>query len=259
MTRVFRPALAVSVVLVAGLTGCSWSSTPPPASIRVFAAASLKKPFTEIGERFKTDNPGASIELVFARTSELVIKLLDGASADVLATADTKEMGRAAQAGLLARDWVNFASNTLVIAVAPGNPKNIATFADLGRPDLDVVVCAPAIPCGSATQKIEHQTGVQLTPVNQQSSRTDVLNKVTSRQADAGLVYATDAIEAGDTVTAVAFPEAAGAVNTYPVAALDESKNPNLAHKFVDLVTGEVGQKILAQDGFAKPDPPSGR
>ena len=86
-----------------------------------------------------------------------------------------------------------------------------------------------------------------------QSSVTDVLNKVTSGQADAGLVYVTDALGAGDKVTTVKFAEAAGVVNTYPIAVLKSAPQADLAQKFVDLVTGEAGQKVLSQAGFAKP------
>ena len=256
---------AVSLALVSGCGSSKDSSSPATSpggssssaaatgKIMVFAAASLKKSFTDIGEQFKTDNPGASVEFSFAGSSDLVTQLTQGAAADVFASADTKNMDKAAQAGLLVSNPVNFASNTLTIAVAPGNPKKITSFQDLTRAGLNVVVCAPPVPCGSATQKIEQATGVQLTPVSEESSVSDVLNKVTTGQADAGLVYVTDAIGAGDKVTAVPFAEAAGAVNTYPIAVLKESKNPSLAQKFVDLVTGQTGQKILNQAGFAKP------
>jgi molybdate transport system substrate-binding protein len=162
-------------------------------------------------------------------------------------------MDKAAQAGLLAGNPVNFASNTLTIAVAPGNPKKIGSFKDLTRQGLNVVVCAPQVPCGSATQKVEQVTGVTLYPVSEESAVTDVLSKVETGQADAGLVYVTDAKGAGDKVASVAFPEAAGAVNTYPIAVLKESKSQELARKFVDLVTGEAGQKVLNAAGFAKP------
>jgi molybdate transport system substrate-binding protein len=219
----------------------------------VFAAASLKKTFTDIGEQFKTENPGASVEFSFAGSSDLVTQLTQGAPADVFASADTKNMDKAAQAGLLAGDPVNFASNTLTIAVAPGNPKKIASFKDLTQQGLNVVVCAPQVPCGSATQKVEEATGVTLNPVSEESSVSDVLNKVTTGQADAGIVYVTDAIGAGDKVAAVAFPEAAGAVNTYPIAVLKGSENQEFARKFVDLVTGGSGQKVLNAAGFAKP------
>jgi molybdate transport system substrate-binding protein len=219
----------------------------------VFAAASLKKTFTEIGERMTTDNPGTDVEFSFAGSSDLVTQLTNGAPADVFAAADTKNMDKVKQANLLSGDPVNFASNTLTIVTAPGNPKHIASFKDLAQPGLLVVVCAPQVPCGSATQKVEDATGVKLSPVSEESQVTDVLNKVTSGEADAGLVYVTDALAAGDKVTAVAFPESSGAVNTYPIAVLKQTKNPDLAKKFVDLVNGEAGQKILSAAGFAKP------
>jgi molybdate transport system substrate-binding protein len=252
------------VLLLALISGCGSSDKAPTSSsttasaaagakIIVFAAASLKKTFTDIGEQFKTENPGSSVEFSFAGSSDLVTQLTQGAPADVFASADAKNMDKAAQAGLLARDPVNFASNTLTIAVAPGNPKKIASFKDLTQQGLNVVVCAPQVPCGSATQKVEQAAGVTLNPVSEESSVTDVLNKVTTGQADAGIVYVTDAIGAGDKVASVAFPEAAGAVNTYPIAVLKGSKNSELARKFVDLVAAESGQKVLNAAGFAKP------
>jgi molybdate transport system substrate-binding protein len=219
----------------------------------VFAAASLKATFTELGEQFETDNPGSAVEFSFAGSSDLVTQLTQGATADVFASADIKNMDKAVQAGLLAGYPVDFASNTLTIAAAPGNPKRITTFRDLTRPDTSVVVCAPQVPCGSASQKIEQTTGVDLVPVSEESSVADVLNKVTSGQADAGLVYVTDAIGAGDKVTAVAFPESAGATNTYPIAQLKDSQNAEAATEFINLVTGAAGQKVLSAAGFAKP------
>ena len=250
------------VLSLALISGCGSSEQAPASStttasaggkIIVFAAASLKKTFTDIGEQFRTENPSASVEFSFAGSSDLVTQLTQGAPADVFASADTKNMDKAAQAGLLAGDPVNFASNTLTIAVAPGNPKKIASFKDLTQQGLNVVVCAPQVPCGSATKTVEQATGLTLNPVSEESSVSDVLNKVTTGQADAGVVYVTDAIGAGDKVAAVAFPEAAGAVNTYLIAVLKGSKYPELARKFVDLVTGESGQKVLNAAGFAKP------
>jgi molybdate transport system substrate-binding protein len=243
---------ALSVLLIGGC-GSPDKPAAEDQTIMVFAAASLKKTFTDIGEQFKTENPGASVEFSFAGSSDLVTQLTQGAQADVFASADTKNMDKAAQTGLLAGDPVNFASNTLTIAVAPGNPKKVASFKDLTQQGLNVVVCAPQVPCGSATQKVEQATGVTLNPVSEESSVSDVLNKVTTGQADAGLVYVTDAKGAGDKVAAVPFPEAAGAVNTYPIATLKESKNPELARKFVDLVAAESGQKVLEAAGFGKP------
>jgi molybdate transport system substrate-binding protein len=252
-------ALAAVLGLVAGCSSSNESSSPTPTSdagggkLIVFAAASLKKSFTEIGEHFKTDNPGSDVEFNFAGSSDLVTQLTQGAPGDVFASADAKNMDKAADADLLAGGPVNFASNTLTIVTAPGNPKKVASFKDLSQPGLAVVVCAPQVPCGSATEKVEKATGVQLNPVSEESQVTDVLNKVTTGEADAGLVYVTDAQGAGDKVTAVTFPESADAVNTYPIAVLKQSKEQDLADKFVDLVTGEAGQKVLDAAGFAKP------
>lgn len=259
--KVFASAAVLMLaVAVAGCGSKQDSSTTSSAqqvggdrTVMVFAAASLKKSFTAIGEQFKTDNPGVTVEFNFAGSSDLVTQLTQGAQADVFASADTKNMDKAVDAGLVEGDPVNFASNTLTIAVAPGNPKQITSFQDLMKPGLNVVVCAPQVPCGSATQKVEEASGVQLAPVSEESSVTDVLNKVTTGQADAGVVYVTDAMAAGDKVASVAFPESAGAVNTYPIAARKTAGPADLARRFIDAVTGEAGQKTLSAAGFAKP------
>lgn len=253
MTRVKALALAGAVSLALACGCSSTSDSADTESITVFAAASLKTAFTEIGEQFKTDNPGASVEFSFAGSSDLVTQLTQGARADVFASADTRNMDKARAADLLDGAPVDFATNTLTIAVAPGNPKGIKSFRDLTNPDVSVVVCAPPVPCGGATEKVEHAAGVTLSPVSEENSVTDVLNKVTTGQADAGIVYVTDAADAGDKVTAVAFGEAAQAVNTYPIAVLRESGKQDLARRFVALVAGEGGQKVLAAEGFAKP------
>ena len=240
-----------STATTSGVT--SPTSTAITGDVTVFAAASLKSTFTELGAQFQKDNPGTTVTFNFAGSSDLVAQLTQGAPADVFASADTKNMTKAVDAGLLTGDPVNFASNTLTIVTPPGNPKGIASFADLAKPGTQVVVCAPQVPCGSATEKVEQATGVALTPVSEESAVTDVLGTVTSGQADAGLVYVTDAKGAGDKVTAIPFPESSGAVNTYPVAVLKGSTNPAAAQKFVDLVTGPQGQEVLAAAGFAAP------
>lgn len=231
----------------------SSSATESTGNIMVFAAASLKSTFTELGEQFKTDNPGSSVEFSFAGSSDLVTQLTQGAPADVFASADTRNMDKAAAAGLLDGDPVNFASNTLTIVTAPGNPKGIKSFQDLTQAGISVVICAPPVPCGAATKRVEEAAGVTLTPVSEENSVTDVLNKVTTGQADAGLVYVTDAKGAAEKVSEVPFPESAGAVNVYPIAVLEQSQHPELAKKFIDLVTGEAGEKVLSEAGFAKP------
>lgn len=251
----------VSTILVASLVACSSkspSSSPsqpsqPSGSIVVFAAASLKPAFTQIAQQFKADNPGNGVDFEFGGSSELATQLTQGATADVFASADTAQMDVVVKVGLLTGTPTNFASNTLVIVTTPGNPKKIGSFADLAKPGINVVICQQPVPCGSATQRIENSTGVHLNPVSEELSVTDVLNKVTTGQADAALVYVTDAKSAGDKVTTVNFPEAAGAVNVYPVGVLKKAPLSTMAQKFVALVTSDTGQKILAQSGFAKP------
>ena len=115
------------------------------------------------------------------------------------------------------------------------------------------MVCAPEVPCGAATVKAEEATGVTLQPVSEEQSVTDVLAKVTSGEADAGLVYVTDVTGAGDAVTGVPFPESSDIVNTYPIVALEDSDHADLAQEFVDLVLSDTGQSILEEAGFAQP------
>ncbi len=247
----------VAVLSVAAITtGCSLSesdSSSDDGGVTVFAAASLKSTFTELGAQFEEDNPGTTVTFNFAGSSDLVSQLSQGAPADVFASADTANMTKAVDAGLVSEEPVDFAANTLTIVTPPGNPKRIASFADLARPDSQVVVCAPQVPCGSATEKIERATGVTLTPVSEESAVTDVLGKVTSGQADAGLVYLTDASGAGDKVTVVPFPESSSAINTYPIAVLRGAADSTAAEKFVALVTGSPGREVLSAAGFAAP------
>jgi molybdate transport system substrate-binding protein len=261
MRRIGLLVAVVSTMLSAILMACGSTATPsspapsaaPVGSIVVFAAASLKPAFTQISQHFKTDNPGSSVEFDFAGSSELATQLTQGATADVFASADTAQMDTVAQAGLLAGNPANFAANTLVIVTAPGNPKKIGSFADLARTGTTVVICQKPVPCGAATQRIEDSTGVHLNPVSEELSVTDALNKVTTGQADAALVYVTDAKNAKDKVATVNFPEAAAAVNVYPIGVLKNAPHAATAQKFVALVTSEAGQQILAQAGFAKP------
>lgn len=250
-----RAAVGLATVLCAAATGVGCSSSPGGTSdeIVVFAAASLKSTFTELGSRFETDHPATTVTFNFAGSSDLVAQLIQGAPADVFASADTNNMTKAVDAGLLSGAPAVFATNTLTIVTPPGNPTGISSFGDLARPGTQLVVCAPQVPCGAATERVEKATGVTLSPVSEESAVTDVLGKVTSGQADAGLVYITDAAVAGDAVISVPFPESAGAVNHYPVALLTDSSRSEAAQDFIDLVTGPQGRQVLAAAGFAAP------
>jgi molybdate transport system substrate-binding protein len=261
--RIWVTSGVMSLVLVTNLSACgpktpsaSHPSSPGQSSaqsIVVFAAAPLKATFTLLAGKFRADNPGASVNFDFAGSSELATQLTSGATADIFASTDSAQMDTVAKAGLTETDPVNFASDTLVIVTRPGDPKQIHSFADLGKPGLNVVVCGEPEPCGAATQRIEDNTGVHLTPVSEEPAVSDVLTKVTNGEADAGLVYVTDARNAGNKVTTVKFAESAGAANVYPIAVLKHASQPALAQKFIDLVTGTTGQKVLNQAGFGGP------
>ncbi|MCJ1673408.1 MULTISPECIES: molybdate ABC transporter substrate-binding protein [unclassified Rathayibacter] len=262
-------ALLSSAALLAVLAGCSASapaetataeasSTPTATSalsgsITVYAAASLKGTFTEIATAFEAEHPGTTVELTFAGSSDLVTQITNGAPADVFASADEKNMAKLTDADLIEGDPVDFATNTLEIAVPPANPAGIASFADLAREGVKTVVCAAQVPCGAATVTVETATGVDLRPVSEESSVTDVLGKVTSGEADAGLVYVTDVAAAGDAVTGIEFPESSQAVNTYPIAPVAGSANPDLAAAFTAYVAGDDGRTVLASAGFGAP------
>lgn len=260
--RALPAYLALAAALGSGLAGCS----PAPAgtaetdtsngvsgNITVFAAASLQAPFTQLASDFEDSHPGTRINLNFAGSSDLVTQITAGAPADVFASADAQNMAKLSEAGLVAGSPADFASNTLEIAVPPSNPASIASFADLARPGLNVVICAPQVPCGAATKAVEDAAQTTLTPVSEESSVTDVLGKVTSGQADAGLVYVTDVLAAGDKVKGISFPESEVAVNTYPIATVATSRNQQLAHAFTATVTGPAGKRILTDAGFGTP------
>ncbi len=255
-------AVGACTVLVLVAAGCGSSTAAPggttssevqPQTLTVFAAASLKATFTALGAQFETSHAGTKVTFNFAGSSDLVTQLQQGAPADVFASADAKNMTKLSDDGLVAGSPVTFASNTLEIAVPPDNPARVTSLADLARPGIALVVCAPAVPCGSAAAKIEAAARIDLQPVSEESSVTDVLNKVQTGEADAGLVYVTDVKAAGDKVTGVPFPESSNAVNLYPIAPLAASKHPDLAREFTELVTGPEGRQVLTDAGFGRP------
>ncbi|OFT65385.1 molybdate-binding protein [Brachybacterium sp. HMSC06H03] len=253
MKTLLRSAAAsAAIALTAAACGSGGAAEDPaaaPATLHVFAAASLQEPFEELGEQFESEHEDVTVEFSFAGSSTLVEQIQQGAPADVFASADTRNMGKLTDAGLDAADPVDFTTNTLRIAVPAGNPAGVTDLASLTG-DLNLVVCAPEVPCGAATETVEEAAGLEFAPVSEEQSVTDVLNKVTSGEADAGLVYVTDVEKAGDAVEGIDFPEAQEAVNTYPITTVDGSANPELGQEFVDLVTGEEGQKVLAGYGF---------
>ncbi len=248
MTRIVIAAL---VLLLAGCgAGAPGGETR---QLTVLAAASLTDVFGQLERSFEAANPGVDVRISFGGSSELASQILNGAPADVFASANQAQMRKVVEAGLAAGQPQPFATNTLAIVTPPGNPAGIRSFADLARPAATVVVCAPEVPCGSATEEVERATGTALAPASEEPDVKSVLGKVQAGEADGGLVYVTDARSAGGAVQTVAFPEAATAVNSYPITALREAPQPELAAAFVALVRGPQGRQALRDAGFGLP------
>lgn len=278
MTRP-RHLLPVVIGLAAlALTGCAsgdagaGTSVAPTANataagpelegeLTIFAAASLGGAFDELATEFEAAHPALDVKpITYDGSSVLATQLIEGASADVFASADEKNMTKVVDAGL-ADEPVDFATNVLEIAVAPGNPLGIAGLDDLadgaatgadGGP-ITVVVCAPEVPCGNAAQTLIADGGITVTPASEEQNVTAVLTKVKAGEADAGLVYVTEVRAAGDAVAGVEIDDADAATNVYPLAALTDATNPDAAAAFVAFVASEAGQQVLASFGFGAP------
>lgn len=242
-------ALAALTLLLAG---CSTPSQPAAeTTLVVFAAASLTDTFTQLGEDFEHTHPSTRVQFSFLGSSTLVDQLAEGAPADVFASANQMQMERAVTEGVV-RDPLPFASNVLTLVVAPGNPRGI-TGLDGSLDGVKLVTCASEVPCGAATADLADRLGVMLDPVSREQKVTDVVGKVSSGEADAGVVYVTDAISAGAAVAPVGITDADAVVNVYPIAVTSQAAQPQLAAEFVDLVTSSVGQQVLHDAGFGSP------
>lgn len=206
----------------------------------VFAAASLTEVFPLIA-------PDATYS--FGGSSGLVDQLVGGAPADVFASANLTNMDRAVDEGVIVGEPVLFATNYLVLVVPDGNPAGVTGFDD-SLDGVKLVVCAEDVPCGAATVRAAEDNNLTLNPVSEETSVTDVLGKVTSGEADAGLVYLTDASRAGDDVEVLEVPGAADDPNTYWLAIVEGAANPEAAQAFIDAVTGPAGAQVLAEYGF---------
>jgi len=247
-------AAVTSVAALVPLAACGSSNDSGAQSggqtLTVFAAASLETTFDTLGKQFEAAHPGVTVKFDYDGSSTLVSQIQQGAPADVFASADEPNMSKL---GSTAQSPKDFATNVLEIATPPGNPAHISSLADLGKPGVKVVVCAAGVPCGDAATQLEKDQGVTVSPVSEEQSVTDVLGKVESGEADAGLVYVTDVKGAGSKVTGVPIKGTAQVTNTYPIATLQGASQPQLASEFVDYVLGSQGQQALQAAGFGAP------
>lgn len=248
--------IAATVLLALSVSACGEDDASGgdgrEETLTVFAAASLTQTFEELEVQFEDEHPGVDVRLSFGGSSDLVAQLTDGAEADVFASADTKNMDKLVDADLAAGEPVELATNTLVIAVPPGNPAGVTGLGDLVQQDLDIVLCAPEVPCGAAALDVAEQAGVELSPDSEEQSVTDVLGKISAGEGDAGLVYVTDVEGSGGSVEGVEIPEAGAVVNHYPIVGIEGSDQPDLADEWIALVLGD-GQAVLRDAGFGPP------
>jgi len=265
---------AVGVLGLLALVGCSpvggtggagasdqeSTAVPLRSTVQVYAAASLTAAFDELAAEFELEHPEVDVlPIVYGGSSTLAIQILEGAPADVFASADESNMVVVVDSGLSTGSAAIFASNTLVVALAPGNPGKVETLADLAG--TSVVLCAPKVPCGRAAQALLDNAGVTLTPVSFEQHVTAVLQKVALGEVNAGLVYATDVAgvvhggTAGPGATAISsfVPEGASSVvNSYPITALRDATDPDAAARFVEFVLGKTGLATLSRHGFGE-------
>jgi molybdate transport system substrate-binding protein len=262
--NVARLGVAAAIAALA-LAGCSGTGDGPEGegpgtelpdaatgTITVFAAASLTEVFGELEIAFEQQHPSADVVLSFGGSGALATQIIEGAPADVFAAASEAPMTTVTDAGDAA-DPTIFTTNTLEIAVPPGNPAGITGLADLAKPDLTIALCDPSVPCGAAAETLMHQAGYQPAPDTLEEDVKAVLTKVELGEADAGLVYVTDVVAAGDGVEGIAVPEAADVINRYPIAVVTSAPNPTGARAWVDFVLSAEGQAALAAAGFVAP------
>ena len=262
----------LGVATLLSVAGCTGSSASAPSSgspaaqegltgtLTVFAAASLTDVFAELGERFEEENPKLDVQFNFAGSSALAAQIEQGAPADVFASADEAQMARVTDAGL-AGEAELFASNRLMLAFPRDNPAGIdqpdsggiPSLADMLDRNVTLAVCAPEVPCGAAAAEVLERVGLGDVPDTYEDDVRAVLTKVQFGEVDAGLVYRTDVLTAGDAVGARAFREAEAVRNRYPVAVLDDAPNPEAARAFVDLLLSDEGHQALTEAGFFKP------
>ncbi|GAA3109913.1 molybdate ABC transporter substrate-binding protein [Streptomyces rectiviolaceus] len=222
----------------------------PKADLTVLAASSLTDVFETAGAAYEKEHPGTKVNFSFAGSQELASQVNQGAPADALVTADTKTMdGLRSDTGTASV----IAKNRLVIAVGEGNPKKVAELKDLSDSKLKVVLAASEVPVGRYSKQILDDQKIDVQPVSQEPNVRAVLSKVELGEADAGLVYKTDAATATGKVDAVKIPDGQNAIAEYPAATLKTSKHAEAAAAFVKWLSTPAAQKILQDAGFEKP------
>ena len=233
-------------------SGTASGSESVSGDITVLAAASLTESFTTLGRQFEAAHPGVEVTFGFAASSALATQITSGAPADVYASASATTMDAVVAAGAAA-DPRTFAKNAMVIAVPPDNPGSVTGVGSLASPDVKTALCQPQVPCGTTAQSVFTNAKVTVSPVTLEPDVKSVLGKVQLGEVDAGVVYVTDVLAAGDQVRGIAIPGDVNASTSYPIAALTTSANPSTAAAFVEYVLSPAGTSVLTAAGFEQP------
>jgi molybdate transport system substrate-binding protein len=221
--------------------------------LTVLAAASLTDVFQKLATTFESEHPGVHVTFSFGGSSTLAQQIVAKAPADVFAAASPTTMQTVTDAGDATGMPRLFVRNVLEIAVPPSNPGNITGLSDFSKSSLKIAVCAVAVPCGAAADKVFKAAGVSPEIDSYEQDVKGVLTKVEAGEADAGIVYRTDVKSAGDKVKGIDFPEASNAINDYPIAALTEAKNPIAANAWIDFLLSPEARSVFSDLGFQLP------
>jgi molybdate transport system substrate-binding protein len=243
------------------------TATPAPRTLIVFAAASLTGSFGEIGKAFEAANPGVSVKFNFAGSQVLNTQITQGAPVDVFASANHTYMDSLVTADLVAQGAPeDFANNVLEVILPANNPANIQTLQELGKPGLKIVLADKSVPAGAYSLAIldnlsknaaygaDFKTKVLANVVSNETDVKQVVAKVQLGEADAGIVYVTDAIAAPELKTIV-IPLNFNVIAKYPIAALTNAPQPRLAAAFVAYVLSADGQAAMKKWGFTPVTP----
>ena len=223
------------------------------ATLTVFAAASLTEAFRTIGRDFEAAHPDSKVEFNFAGSSTLARQIVEGAPADVFASADDENMKKVADAGDVAGTPKPFAHNRLVVIVPRGNPKQVKSLADLSRQGMTVSLAAPAVPVGKYAAEAFAKAGATVPEASREADVKGVVTRVSMGEADAGVVYVTDVAPVKDTLETVSIPDAQNVVASYPIAELKGAPNAGGAKEFVAYVLSQPGRRVLTDAGFLPP------
>jgi molybdate transport system substrate-binding protein len=265
MPGIFIKRLLACAALAIGLGAIAGCGTGPggdgdgtatagiSGNLSISAAASLQGAFTKMAAAFEDAHPQVSVSINFGASSTLARQIVDGAPVDVFASADQANMTKVADAELLSDIPTIFATNSLEIIVRKGNPSGIGSLADLAETGLIYVTCAPEVPIGRYAAESLLEAGVTVNPASFEPDVKGIVTKVSSGEADAGIVYRTDVLAAGDTAAGVAIPDQFDVRATYPQAVLTGSPNETAAIAWMSFVAGAEGQAILRAYGFGQP------